>query len=166
MATAKENYIKAMEEELNAFIQTHKLDKFPIIFLNEFDIQELLGTLSGDGTLHFVSYRHEIDNRQRLLELAVDGIPFIERIIKRMNEEISVEVAHYNDYEVDRTEQWTDTFHNICEKFERANSRLRYINGSFYKFKDEQMQRDYYCWYNLLDGNEQFKLYYGNGIVD
>ena len=39
--------------------------------------------------------------------------------------------------EIKRTENWEDTKEGIFKKFDKQNNRLRYCNGSYFKFEDE-----------------------------
>lgn len=56
---------------------------------------------------------------------------------------------------------------NLFIQFYKLNNRLRYCNGSYYKFKDKQWERKYVEWLQSDDyKNKSFELYYGNGIVD
>lgn len=53
------------------------------------------------------------------------------------------------------------------EQFYKLNNRLRYCNGSYYKFKDLELEDKYREWLNSDDYKQKsFNLYYGNGVVD
>lgn len=65
-----------------------------------------------------------------------------------------------------KTETWEGTGEEIFKRFDAANNRLRYCNGTYWKFKEKEMQEKYIAWYKSLDKNTQFNMYYGNGIVD
>jgi hypothetical protein len=55
----------------------------------------------------------------------------------------------------------------LFEQFEKLNNRLRYCNGSYYKFQDKQLELNYKEWLRSDDYKaKSFNLYYGNGIVD
>lgn len=55
----------------------------------------------------------------------------------------------------------------LFEQFEKLNNRLRYCNGSYYKFQDKQLELKYKEWLRSDDYKaKSFNLYYGNGIVD
>jgi hypothetical protein len=55
----------------------------------------------------------------------------------------------------------------IFEIFYKMNNRLRYCNGSDYRFKDPEWQLKYKEWLNSEDYKKKsFHLYYGNGVVD
>lgn len=163
MATT-DNNIQTMEQNIKAFMQEHKLEKFPVFF-DEKGGKEYLGRLCGDD-LYFSSYIYKVSNRQWLLEQAQACISIYEQVISQWNKEITAQVDYYSDYEKKRTEEWNDTFDKVCEKMERSNNRLRYCNGSYYKFADKQLEQDYVFWYHLISENRAFHLYYGNGIVD
>ncbi len=59
-----------------------------------------------------------------------------------------------------------DTEDELFEKFYKLNNSLRYCNGSYYKFTEEQNQIDYEVWRKGLSKQRSFNLYYGNGVVD
>jgi hypothetical protein len=54
----------------------------------------------------------------------------------------------------------------LFEKFYKLNNSLKYCNGSYYKFVNEQDQADYFEWLKNLSHERNFNLYYGNGVVD
>lgn len=55
----------------------------------------------------------------------------------------------------------------MFEKFYKLNNSLRYCNGSYYKFQDNQWEEKYQAWLKSDDYKKKsFGLYYGNGIVD
>jgi hypothetical protein len=55
----------------------------------------------------------------------------------------------------------------IFEQFYKLNNRLRYCNGSYYKFISQEWENKYKEWLNSEDYSQKsFRLYYGNGIVD
>jgi len=53
------------------------------------------------------------------------------------------------------------------EQFYKLNNSLRYCNGSYYKFQDNTIEKDYKDWLKSDDYKKKsFNLYYGNGTVD
>jgi hypothetical protein len=55
----------------------------------------------------------------------------------------------------------------LFEQFYKLNNSLRYCNGSYYKFQDNELEQKYSQWLQSPDYQaKSFKLYYGNGIVD
>ena len=68
--------------------------------------------------------------------------------------------------EIKKTEIWLDTEEEIFKKFDKQNNKLKYCNGSYLKFKDVKLLSKYNKWYNSLDKNTQFNMYYGNGVID
>jgi len=68
--------------------------------------------------------------------------------------------------EIKKTQIWEDTKEEIFKKFDKQNNRLRYCNGSYLKFEDESIFFEYKRWYDSLDKNTQFYMYYGNGTID
>jgi len=67
---------------------------------------------------------------------------------------------------ITQTEIWNDTKDEIFKRFDSENNSLRYCNGSYLKFKEEETQNEYIDWYKGLSEATKFKMYYGNGIVD
>ena len=54
----------------------------------------------------------------------------------------------------------------IFEDFERKNNRLRYCNGSYYEFVEEEDKENFKKWKSSLSKSRNFELFYGNGTVD
>ncbi len=54
----------------------------------------------------------------------------------------------------------------IFEDFERKNNRLRYCNGSYYDFAEEEDKANFKKWKSGLSESRSFELFYGNGTVD
>lgn len=55
----------------------------------------------------------------------------------------------------------------VFEIFYGMNNKLRYCNGSYYKFVDNDWDTMYKEWLKSDDYKQKsFQLYYGNGIVD
>jgi len=121
------------------------------------------------------------------IDLACKQIDNIIRIVKKWNEKIKVVCESHYEHDVweyadkdgvvrhhvyphkedtIRTYELEGTFDEVCEKMYRENNRLRYCNGSYHKFQDEQMEEDYYLWRCLISEGRSFNLYYGNGVVD
>ncbi len=63
-------------------------------------------------------------------------------------------------------ETWEGTKEEIFKRFDKGNNRLRYCNGSHYKFEDETLHTDYLNWYKSLSESNKFNMFYGNGVVD
>lgn len=57
---------------------------------------------------------------------------------------------------------------DIFEQFYKLNNSLRYCNGSYYKFNEQEWVDKYQAWLKSDDYKaKSFNLYYGkNGIVD
>ena len=76
-------------------------------------------------------------------------------------------VSHLKtEEEIKKTEIWEDTKEEIFKKFDKQNNKLRYCNGSYWKFEFELHNFEYNKWYNSLDKSTQLDMYYGNGVVD
>lgn len=55
----------------------------------------------------------------------------------------------------------------IFEEFYKLNNSLRYCNGSYYLFQDQEWENKYKEWLKSDDYKKKsFELYYGNGVVD
>jgi hypothetical protein len=61
---------------------------------------------------------------------------------------------------------WEGSPEEIYKRFDKENNSLRYCNGSYYKFKNDDDHSNYIKWYQSLNKMEQFNMFYGNGIVD
>ena len=67
---------------------------------------------------------------------------------------------------ITRIEVWNGNKEEIFKKYDAKNNSLRYCNGSYYRFKDKELQEEYLSWYNNLSKSTKFNMYYGNGVVD
>jgi len=67
---------------------------------------------------------------------------------------------------IKNVETWYGDKEEIFKKFDKKNNRLRYCNGSYYKFEDKTLEDEYRTWYKSLDENTKFNMFYGNGVVD
>ena len=55
----------------------------------------------------------------------------------------------------------------LFEQYYKLNNKLRYCNGSYYKWQDAEWEKKYYEWIHSDDYKQKsFDLYYGNGVVD
>lgn len=55
----------------------------------------------------------------------------------------------------------------LFEQFYKLNNSLRYCNGSYYKFQDNEWTKKYDDWRKSDDYKKKsFELYYGGGVVD
>ena len=70
--------------------------------------------------------------------------------------------------EIKRTESIeSDNEIDIFESFYKKNNRLRYCNGSYFKFVSSEWDQKYKDWLNSDDYKKKsFNLFYGNGVVD
>jgi hypothetical protein len=56
---------------------------------------------------------------------------------------------------------------SLFEEFYKKNNQIRYCNGHYYEFADENVKARYKRWLQSDDfKSKSFNLYYGNGIVD
>ena len=69
--------------------------------------------------------------------------------------------------EIKRTETLqADSEDAAFEDFYKRNNRLRYCNGSYWKFKNSEDETRYNEWLNNIGEQRRFNLYYGGGVVD
>jgi hypothetical protein len=68
--------------------------------------------------------------------------------------------------EIKKVETWEGTKEEIFKRFDKQNNRLRYCNGSYYKFVDESLNQEYIKWYKGLDEGTKLNMFYSNGVVD
>ena len=55
---------------------------------------------------------------------------------------------------------------SIFKQYYDLNNSLRYCNGTYYKFENDNFKDQYFKWLNTLSESTRFHMYYGNGIVD
>ena len=56
---------------------------------------------------------------------------------------------------------------DIFESFYKLNNSLRYCNGSYYEFVNNEWEQKYKDWLKSDDyKTKSFNLYYGGGVVD
>ena len=63
-----------------------------------------------------------------------------------------------------REEVWEGDRDTLFAKFYHSNNRLKYCNGTYFKFVDFKTERDYKE--NFLPGYNTIGNYYNGGIVD
>lgn len=61
---------------------------------------------------------------------------------------------------------FSGTLDEVFERLEKENNRLRYCNGHYFEFDDNEHRCLYRMWTRLIPYWRSFNLYYGNGIVD
>ena len=54
----------------------------------------------------------------------------------------------------------------LFKDFDKRNNKLRYCNGTYWKFKDDNMQEEYLKWYRELPETIKHDMFYGKGVVD
>jgi hypothetical protein len=78
--------------------------------------------------------------------------------------------VNYRSWNSEIKHQKTITATNDIDAFEqfyKLNNSLRYCNGSYYEFQDEEWENKYREWLHSDDYKQKsFNLYYGNGVVD
>ena len=63
-------------------------------------------------------------------------------------------------------ESWKGTKEEIFKRFDKENNRLRYCNGSYYRFALNYLNEEYLNWYKSLSESTKLDMFYGNGVVD
>ncbi len=80
---------------------------------------------------------------------------------------VEAEVVVYEDYNPHhKTTFSAESKEALFRYMYDSNRVLRYCNGDFYKFADENLTKEYNKWYSSLSEQAKFDMYYGDGIVD
>tara|TARA_Y100001972_G_scaffold61161_1_gene74916 strand:- start:10806 stop:11030 length:225 start_codon:yes stop_codon:yes gene_type:complete len=74
-----------------------------------------------------------------------------------------MEVEYWSNYSLVKVENWADTDESF-EKFYHLNNRLKYCNGSHYKFVSDEVQRRYND--EFINKYNTIKNYYRGGVID
>ena len=128
-----------------------------------------------------MEYKHEyccqyFPNVKDAFDLALDR-KHLEKYIDdckciRSKEKVDINVTEKNisyDPRIESTERkhvFSGTLDEVFERLEKENNRLRYCNGHYFEFDDNEHRRLYRMWTRLIPYWRSFNLYYGNGIVD
>ncbi len=74
-----------------------------------------------------------------------------------------MKIEYWNDRKLIRTEDWPDTNESF-EKYYHLNNRLKYCNGSYYRFVSDEVrkryEKEFFPKYHTIEN------YYNGGIVD
>lgn len=148
------------EKRIKDFIKKYNLETLPLYYEGKY-----VGYLDKDlrytkGELYYMP------SKEGWLYAAEKTLPIVEDVLNNWNTKMSVTIIECVDRKPKSTDAWRGTFDEICADFDKANNRLRYCNGHYYKFADEDMQMKYGVWLKLIPQSRAFKLYYGNGTVD
>ena len=159
------------KEELKYLLAFYHIDRMPVCY----DGRNFVGYVTKD--LKYEQGRGSYMRRaEDAITLACEQIDNIVRVVKKWNDKVHAVCEDHYEHDV-----WNyadkdgvvrhhvyprGTFDEVCEKMEKENNRLRYCNGSWHQFQDEQMQEDFKLWYRLIPEGRRFNLYYGNGVVD
>ena len=82
---------------------------------------------------------------------------------------ITVVIKYINEYHPEYNHNNIiegETEDSIFEQFYKKNNQLRYCNGSYYKFDDNEITKKYYEWVKQLSSKRGFNLYYSGSFVD
>lgn len=149
-----------IEKRIKDFIKKYNLETLPLYYEGKY-----MGYL--DKNLRYEKGDfYYLTNRDAVLYVAEKTLPIVEDVLNNWNEKMCVTIIEYVDNQRKSVDAWRGTFDEICADFDRANNRLRYCNGHYYSFADEEMKMKYWVWLKLIPQARAFKLYYGNGTVD
>lgn len=165
--------------ELQYLMRYYHIDHIPL-FHNGTYCGQLTQELKYTDTYHapckFTSHEYAV-------ECACNEIDDIVDVVKHWNAPTKVKVIYHHStrgevvckdgyryigfIEKEEEVEYEGTFDKVCERLEKANNRLRYCNGCWYKFKDEDMRKKYRYWSSLIPSSRSFEMYYpGNTVVD
>ena len=78
-----------------------------------------------------------------------------------------IKAVYFNNYKpTERTKEFLGETDQVFEEFYKLNNSLRYCNGSYWKFEEQEKEQEYSKWRKSLSRERSFNLYYGNGVVD
>jgi len=79
----------------------------------------------------------------------------------------TINAIYFDDYKpTTKTRQFSGDLDQVFEELYKLNNSLRYCNGSYWRFDEQEMRTQYSNWMKSLSKTRRFNLYYGNGIVD
>lgn len=149
-----------IEKRIKDFIKKYNLETLPLYYEGKY-----MGYLDKD--LRYESgHLYRLTSRDAQLFAAERTLPIVEDVLNKWNEKMSTTIVKYVDNQRKSVDAWRGTFDEICADFETANNKLRYCNGDYFEFADEEMKMKYRVWLDLIPQSRAFKLYYGNGTVD
>ena len=87
---------------------------------------------------------------------------------EKSNEKLVYVIVKYDNYNPTSAEYTIDgwTLEEIFIKMYKKNRTYRYCNGCYYKFKLDEIEKNFCQWEKDLPHDMSMDLYYGNGIVD
>lgn len=152
--------------EVFNFMKEHNLKELPI-FTEKGDY---VGHLKSNGAYQRDRYAARyIDGANAdayAMDLAVKNFPTTKELYDLWNKETELTAVYYSDYKPAREEIRKGTLDSIFNEIDRANNRLRYCNGSYFRFKDERYKTLYNYWNFHISAARSFDNFYQGGIVD
>lgn len=165
-------------QELRYLMQFYHIENMPLFYKHKY-CGKVTEKMEYDKDDAFTTFT----DKEYAFECAYDTIHDVIKIITEWNKSIKANVnfvdrswgwIHKEDGDVfygqkNEVKQsvWEGTLDEICERMEKKNNRLRYCNGLYYEFKDEDMRQKYLYWRQLIPYGRSFALYYpGNTVVD
>lgn len=86
--------------------------------------------------------------------------------ISNLDEKYSVvKVEFYNDYKLKNTIDISGSLYNIFHDYSGMNDKLKYINGSYYKFANENVTNVYRFYIKEIEKNHFLKNMLKRGVI-
>lgn len=158
---------ETLKERFVQFMEKYNLEKLDLYAREN---MSFLGTLSKElkyerADFYYINLQgDELINE--CLRYAVRSMNLAEEVLENLHTETEIEAGYYNDYKLKETVTRKGTLDSIFENYDRDNNRLRYCNGSYYKFVDSHYRDLFYIWRDMNDYMRNFNNYYLGSIVD
>lgn len=169
------------KQKFQELLDSNNLKRIPIYYKNDF-----VGYVTRDikyqkGHTRYMT--HDI----YAFDLAFEQVEGVIAMVKELHNPMTTDIIRYDERETweyddgrgyvthhvypktvrkEEVSTWGGTMDEIFARFDRANNRLRYCNGSGFKFADPIMEQKYYTWCKIIPESRSMELYYGGGIVD
>lgn len=133
------------DDKVLVWLRITVIEKFNTMYINEFNY-----TKNDIKDMFHSKVERYFDER--------NAFYFDEQInicgFNKTSNDINVVLDYYNDYEkTDREVTITGTFEDIFDKYTSMNDRLKYCNGSYYKFRDKNFDKLYSMFVCSFKGN-------------
>lgn len=165
---------EVLKEQFIEFMEKYNLKKLD---LYSADNMSFVGTLSKElkyerGYCYYLNLcGDELINE--CLRYAVRIMNLAEEVFENLHTETEIEIAFYDREDeftsrstLKRTEKRKGTLDSIFEYYDRENNRLRYCNGTYYKFVNSHYSQLFRVWHDLNDSVRNFNNYYLGSFVD
>lgn len=164
---------ETLRERFVQFMEKYNLKKLDLYS----EDMRFIGTFSKElkyerGHIYYINLRgDELINE--CLRHAVRVMNLAEEVLENLHTEMEIEIAFYDREDeftskstLKRTEKRKGTLDSIFEYYDRENNRLRYCNGTYYKFVNSHYADLFRVWYDLNDYMRNFNNYYLGSVVD